>query len=357
MEDDAEYEVGPYTLGAQNAQVEGNYILAEKLMLMAVETEEHDALFAMGCFYANAVQQFKKAEPYYLMASERGNANAMFNLAVIYEDIPELQDYDKAEVYYLKACAHGQPNAMFNLALLYAHIKNDYDRAKTWYLKSIDCGDVNAMCNLALLYMEVDEDYDKAEVYYKMAVARGDAGAMYSLGFMFETIKQDYAKAEAWYLKASEYGNEDALNYLPVFYSSTGQDPAKGIEFCQKAHAIEPAVPQVLWMLTYLLILKNDWPEALKAAEQFLSMESAYYSSDLVTELLDKLLKARQYPFLLKLFKDETNPLSEFAQHYYYVLAWFFKDELPGEYENANGEIKEFADEIIARLQDEEAGL
>lgn len=355
MGDNVEEQTGPYTKSAQNAQVEGNYILAEKLMLMAVEAEEHDALFTMGYFYENALQQHKKAETYYLAASELGNANAMFNLAVIYEDVPDMQDYDKAEAYYLKACAQGQPHAMFNLAMLYSNIQNNYDKAKTYYLKCIEFGDVNAMCNLALLYMEVDKDYDEAMVYYKKAIAKGDTGAMYSLAYIFDTIKQDYAQAENWYLKASEQGNEDALNYLPTFYSSTGHDPAKGIEFCQKAHAIEPAVPQILWMLTYLFVLKNDWPQALKTAEQFLSMDSAYYSTDLVMELLDKLLVAKQYPFLLKLFSNDTNPINEFARHYYYVLAWLYKDALPGEYEKASGDMRRYADEVIERLQERPA--
>ncbi len=243
---------------------------------------------------------------------------------------------------------------MFNLALLYANVKNDYDKAKTWYLKSIDRGDVNAMCNLALLYLEVDKDYDKAIFYYKKAIAQGDTGAMYSLAIILDTVMNDYAQAENWYLKASEYGNEEALNYLPSFYSSTGHDPARGIEFCQKAHALEPAVPQILWMLTYLFVLKNDWPQALKTAAQFLNMESAYNSWTLVTELLDKLLKAKKYPFLLALFMDETSPVNEFAGPYYYVLAWFYKEELPGEFEKASGEIKELADEIIERLQSDE---
>ncbi len=99
MEDNEEHETGPYTQGAQNAQLEGNYILAEQMMLKAVELQEHDALFAMGNFYSNAVQQYDKAETWYLKSSELGNTNAMFNLAVIYEDIPELQDYDKAEAW------------------------------------------------------------------------------------------------------------------------------------------------------------------------------------------------------------------------------------------------------------------
>jgi len=343
-------EAGPYTRGAQNAQVEGNYILAEQLLLLAVEKQEPNAIFNLGSFYLNAVQQYKNAEIHLLRAAEQGSAEAMFNLAVMYEDVAELQDYDKAETYYLQAVALGLPHAIFNLAVLYANVKHNYEAAKIYYLKSSARGDVNAMCNLALLYMEVDEDYDNAEVYYNKAIARGDAGAMYGLAFMLETIKQDYANAEDWYLKASEYGNEDALSYLPTFYSSTGHDPAKGIQFCLKARAADPAVPQVLWMLTYLLVLKNDWAEALKTAEQFLSMDSAYYSTDLVMEMLDKLLKAKQYSFLLKLFKQDNNPVNNYALPYYYALAWFYKDAMPGEYEKADPEMQAIAGEIIARI-------
>ncbi len=202
----------------------------------------------------------------------------MFNLAVLYEDIVDMQDFDKAESYYLKASQLGQPHAMYNLAMLYSNIKKDDDKAKPLYLKCIELGDVNAMCNLALLYMQ-EADYDNAEVYYKKAIARDDAGAMYSLAFLHDTIKEDYAQAETWYLKAIEHGNFEALSYLPSFYSSTQLDPAKGIKFCQKAHAMEPDVPQILWMLTYLYALKNDWPEAQKTAELFLSAEKGLLES------------------------------------------------------------------------------
>ena len=53
---------------------------------------------------------------YYLMAIEKGNSNAMNNLAFYYEDIEN--NYDEMKKYYLMAIEKGNYDAMNNLATI-----------------------------------------------------------------------------------------------------------------------------------------------------------------------------------------------------------------------------------------------
>ena len=64
-----------------------------------------------------------------------------------------------------------------------------------------------------------------------------------------------------------------------------------------------------------------------------------------------------QTHFLLKHFQDENSLLNKYMRPMYYVLAYFMKDELPGEYEKTTPEIKETVDEIINTILQEKKKL
>ncbi len=75
---------------------------------------------------AYRVEDFKKAEKYYLMAVENKDAGAMFNLALLYES--EFKDFKKAEKYYLMAIENDFKNNMeflLQTTLVSDGIRND----------------------------------------------------------------------------------------------------------------------------------------------------------------------------------------------------------------------------------------
>jgi hypothetical protein len=103
-----------------------------------------------------------------------------------------------------------------------------------------------------------------------------------------------------------------------------------------------------------LLIKEKDISKILKWSAKIFEFSEIYENTILVLLLLDILILKKQYHFLLNHFQKENGLLMKSAKPYYYALAYFLKDELPGEYEKAGGEIKETVDEIIQKHKGEE---
>ena len=80
------------------------------------------------------------------MVIEKGNSNAMNNLAVYYDEIEK--NYKEAIKYYLMAIEKGDSDAMFNLAVYYDKIEKNYKEAIKYYLMLIEKGDYDATYNL-----------------------------------------------------------------------------------------------------------------------------------------------------------------------------------------------------------------
>jgi len=92
--------------------------------------------------------KLERAEHYYLMAVEKGDLDAMCNLAILYHQQGKLE---LAEHYYLMAAEKGDAGAMCNLAILY-HEQGNVERAEHYYLMVVEEGDIDVMRNLATLY-------------------------------------------------------------------------------------------------------------------------------------------------------------------------------------------------------------
>jgi len=120
-----------------------------------------------------------------------------------------------------------------------------------------------------------------------------------------------------YYLKAIEKKNFQALNnLLRIYWNNSEQQNA--LDLCER-------------------VLQN---------KDFLEKEQ-----DLGMEVLIFLLVNEQYNFTLSEFKKEGNLLMKYMLPIYYVVAWYLKDELPGEYEKAGNEVKQTVDEIIETIE------
>ena len=102
-----------------------------------------DALIALGlkqAVWADDVSDFKET----LQVAEQGNAEAQFNLGVMYEGGQGVrQDYTKAVQWFRKAAEQGYANAQYNLGAMYANgqrIRQNYKIAKEWFGKACDNG-------------------------------------------------------------------------------------------------------------------------------------------------------------------------------------------------------------------------
>jgi TPR repeat protein len=198
-----------------------------------------EAMFNLGLLYANGqgvTQDYVRAREWYEKAAEKGFPSAMGNLGVLYHNGQGVaQDYVRAREWYEKAADEGNAEAMFNLGLLYANgqgVTQDYVRAREWYEKAAEKGFPRAMGNLGLLYHNdqgVAQDYAKACEWYEKAAANGNATAMLNLGQLYEEgwgVAQDYGKAREWYEKAADKGEPRAkaqLEQLPIRAADAGR--------------------------------------------------------------------------------------------------------------------------------------
>ena len=117
--------------------------------------------------------------------AEQGNANAQYNLGVMYgkgDGVP--QDYAEAVKWYRKAAEQGDVDAQFNLGIMYGKgeegVPQDYAEAAKWYRKVAEQGEGDAQFNLAFMYFNGDgvpQDYAEAYVWYSLAAASGQEQA------------------------------------------------------------------------------------------------------------------------------------------------------------------------------------
>jgi hypothetical protein len=161
-------------------------------------------------------------------AAQSGDANAQYNLGVMYEygqGVP--QDYAQAAYWYRKAAEQGDAVAQNCLGLLYEYglgVPQDYAQALSWFRKAAAQGDAGAQFWLGFMYdsgQGVPQDYAQAAYWYRKAADQGSSLAQYNLGFMYDLgrgVPQDYAQALSWYLKASAQGDALAQNNLGVMY-------------------------------------------------------------------------------------------------------------------------------------------
>lgn len=122
------------------------------------------------------------------------------------------KDYDEAKQYYLMAIEKGNTNAMNNLAYYFGYIEKDYEQMKHYYIIAIDKDNTDAMNNLGHYYKDI-KDYDKMKHYYMMATNKGNSDAMNNLGFYYYDIEKKYKKAVKYFEMALKFGNPHNLNY------------------------------------------------------------------------------------------------------------------------------------------------
>ena len=227
------------------------------------------------------------AKPHFLIAAERGDANAQFALALRYADGDGVeQDQSKAVHWYQKAAEQGHAKAQFNLAVRYENgngIERDQTKAVRWYLKAAQQGHSGAQLNLALCYRDgdgVQEDQWKASHWFHMAAEQGDAVAQFNLAVRYEEgrgIHQDQSKAIRWYRTAAYQGYANAQNNLAICYEQgrgVKQDQHEAVRWYRAAAEQGYASAQFNLALCYINGdgVEPNMPEAIhwyiKAAEQ-----------------------------------------------------------------------------------------
>ncbi len=111
--------------------------------------------------------------------AKQGNANAQYNLGVMYDKgrgVP--QDYAEAVKWYRKAAEQGHAKAQYSLGVRYANgrgVPQDDAEAVGWWRKAAEQGNAGAQYNLGVMYGKgqgVPQDYVLAHMWFDLAVSK-----------------------------------------------------------------------------------------------------------------------------------------------------------------------------------------
>ncbi|CAF1195575.1 unnamed protein product, partial [Rotaria sp. Silwood1] len=174
----------------------------------------------------NAKQNYELAARFYSKAAALGNAEGMYNLALLHQQGLGVKKDIQATIELLEQAAAQSPTmsdklpipnvgvaeAEHSLGLHYetgVGVEMNYYKAAQWYQRASDHGSATAANNLGLMYgagKSIARDLVKSEQLLRLAVTRGDQNAAMNLALLFSE-KQDFQAAEQWCRFASENNN------------------------------------------------------------------------------------------------------------------------------------------------------
>ena len=203
--------------------VEQDETEAVKSTRLAAEAGDADAQFNLGLMYRNGkgvAQDYVEAVKWWRLAAEAGVAEAQYKMGLMYLDgrgVP--QDETEAVKWTRLAAEAGVAEAQYNLGVMYLEglgVAQDYVEAVKWTRLAAEAGDVKAQYNMGSMYLEglgVAQDYVEAVKWWRLAAEAGVAEAQYTMGLMYLEglgVAQDIVVAYMWFNLAAAQGNEAA---------------------------------------------------------------------------------------------------------------------------------------------------
>lgn len=242
----------------QGNGVERDYEKAYELLSYAVAAEPERYIIR-----AIMRQMFYEGQPVKRVddikaAAEKGDAEAQYKLAQLYQISPEVprheQSMDKAVFWAEKAAEQDYVPAQLFLSYVYlgrgpGDVKNFEDHARSlyWLEKAVAQNDNDARLALAYCYLGGDGGVEKdvakgLELFLQAAENNPEYYAL--LAFMYyrgEDVPQDYSKAAQYYLLAAENGDKWTLIKLSEMYAKgegVPQNDKEAYKWLEKASRI-----------------------------------------------------------------------------------------------------------------------
>lgn len=166
------------------------------------------------CHGEGVKRNYKEALEWYKRAAIHGNAEAMNELGLMYENCwGVLQNDVEAVKWYQKGGEHGNANALFNLGRMYESGRGLLDRSYTaavdCYSKASELGNAEAQNQLGWLYhigIGVNRNYEEAVKWMTASANQGLVLAINNLGWIYRHgigVPQDKKEAIRWFRKAA----------------------------------------------------------------------------------------------------------------------------------------------------------
>ena len=182
--------------------------------------------------------------------ADRGDANAQFNLGILYErGLGVRRDMSEAFNLFHLASTQGLAAAQVELGRMYARgwgTAQRYGEAFQWFEKAALQGDPDGERNLGWLYDQgygVARDYKIAAKYYRLAADRGNAEGQYALGELYLSgngVPKDPVQAYCLFTRAELEEKKAADELLRLNQKLSGDQISQALK-CAKAAAIPAA--------------------------------------------------------------------------------------------------------------------
>lgn len=244
-----QYLVGYYyTIVDSAATAPRNAVLGAHYLKIAADngSVKASALYGMcliegrGC-----ISDFDAAEHYFLIAANKDDDAAMEMLGEMYyfEKYGRV-NLEKCFKYTMMAAERGNGDAIFNIGCLYMNgegVTKNLDEAIYWFTKSSGLGNAGAKNNLALVMEEKNGKSDDALFLLRKSADEGDAMAQYNLGISYlsgDGVIKNEEKAFSLFRKSAEQGCAEGQRELGRAYLDgigTTADSALGLKWLEKA--------------------------------------------------------------------------------------------------------------------------
>ena len=195
------------------AYVNKEYIRSAEFLKRAAERGNVEALFGLGKLYWNGQgvpRDYTMAIRCYEKAAEKGKVEAMLIAGWLYyrgykseNGIILEKDLEKARKYYMMAADRNEERAFYNLGMIHFEMK-DYKQALDFFKFAGRGGDTTSMVWAGTLYRNglPEKNLEKAIQWYEMAAKNGDLNAMNCLYMIykgaFDGEKENMEKAREW---------------------------------------------------------------------------------------------------------------------------------------------------------------
>lgn len=180
------FTVGQYLYQEASYDIDPNtaYQYALHYLQIAADYGKVEAQNYVGVSYLNGVgymQDTQKAILWFKKAVEKGNADAMENLAVAYYE--NGKPTAESLIWMKKAVESGNVSAMNKLGLIYYlgnGVSPNQEEGIRWLTKAAELGQENAMMNLAGIFYRMggEDNRTKSIQYLHLAAAKGNVMAI-----------------------------------------------------------------------------------------------------------------------------------------------------------------------------------
>ena len=170
-------------------------------------------------------KDYKKAFEYFSISAKKGNIDAQFRLAKLYEKGLGIErDYQKAIKLYTDLAEKGDSSSQLSLGLIYQKgniiVEKDEKKAFEYLLKAANKGNSEAQWCLGRCYANgigCEKNEFLAFEWYTKSAEQNNPVGQYFLGLSYQYgigIEKNYLKAHELYKQSAEKGNEQAKNQL-----------------------------------------------------------------------------------------------------------------------------------------------